>query len=551
VRYYILIFNFLAIAFALQAQDDIMLKSGTVSYITTQNVYVKFESTQAINIGDTLFLKGKDQMIPALVVDNKSSISVVCTPVNSVRLKVTDEISAKKPGTEISPTEMPKTSASLQPRFRANNDAVNYNEQEVIVEDSVPLMEMKKEKAKPEFNQRINGRLSVTSFNTISGSGSSNRMRYTLAMQGDNLGNSRLSMDSYINFQHTIDHWDEVKNNLSSALKVYALSLNYDFNKTTNLTLGRKINPRISSMGAIDGVQFEKAIGDFQIGALVGSRPDYVDYGFNPSLFQYGAYLSHGLNTKNYYMQSTISFVEQRNNSAIDRRFVYFQHSSSIIKNLNLFFSTELSLYEVVSDQPKNTLSLTNLYASLGYRFSKKLNISASYDNRRNIYYYETFKSFIDKLIDEETRQGVRLNASYRLLKNVTWGINTGWRFQKSNMNLSENLNTYLTFGRIPSLDVRTTVTANFLKTNYLDSKIFGIRLSREVIPKIMDADISYRMVDYRYLNYESATHQNIAGIDLSLNIIKKLTLYLDYEGTFDKQNIVYHRFYTKLIKRF
>jgi len=58
-------------------------------------------------------------------------------------------------------------------------------------------------------------------------------------------------------------------------------------------------------------------------------------------------------------------------------------------------------------------------------------------------------------------------------------------------------------------------------------------------------------MVDYRYLNYETVTKQNIAGINLSWNIIKKLTLYMDYEGTFDHQNVLYQRIYTKIIQRF
>jgi len=520
-----------------------MLKKGKVSYISSQNVYVKFESTEGINIGDTLFLNRKGQMIPSLVVDNKSSISCVCTPISSVEISISDEIFTQK--VEIEKIQVEKL-LLLQ-----ENRATPETHQPHEIEDPDPPIQMAKELPKPIFKQRINGRVSIASYNIISGSRTNHRMRYTFAMRGDNLGNSRLSMDSYITFRHTLNEWEEVKNNINNALKVYSLALKYDFNKTTSLTLGRKINPKISSMGSIDGLQFEKGFGNFLFGVLLGSRPDYFDYSLNLNLFQYGAYFTHESNTNNKFLHSTIAFIEQRNNSKIDRRFIYFQHTNSIFKNLNLFSSVEISLYENINEEPKNVLDLTNLYVSLRYRFSKKLNFSASYDNRKNIHYFETFKTFIDSLIEKESRQGVRLSANYRLFKNITWGINTGWRFQKSEKNLSKNLNSYLTFSRVPLLNIRTTITANFLKTNYLESRIFGIRISKEIVSNKLDGNINFRMVDYKYLNYESATHQNVMGINLSMRIIKKLTLYVNYEGTFDSQNIVYNRFYTKIIQRF
>ena len=115
-------------------------------------------------------------------------------------------------------------------------------------------------------------------------------MRYAFLLRGNNLGNSRFSIENYITFRHTINEWEEVKDNLNRALKVYSLALRYDFNKTSSLTIGRKINPKISSMGAIDGIQFEAGKGNFILGAIIGSRPDYLDYGLNFNLFQYISY---------------------------------------------------------------------------------------------------------------------------------------------------------------------------------------------------------------------------------------------------------------------
>jgi hypothetical protein len=57
--------------------------------------------------------------------------------------------------------------------------------------------------------------------------------------------------------------------------------------------------------------------------------------------------------------------------------------------------------------------------------------------------------------------------------------------------------------------------------------------------------------VDYDYLNYETASRQNIMGINLSWNIIKRLSLYLNYELAFDDHEIEYHQVYAKITQRF
>ena len=166
------------------------------------------------------------------------------------------------------------------------------------------------------------------------------------------------------------------------------------------------------------------------------------------------------------------------------------------------------------------------------------------------IIYYESYKSYIDQLIDNETRQGLRFGANYRISKRITWGVNASWRFQKSNINLSENVNTYLNFSRLPWINASVSLSANLLQTNYLKSKIYGVRISKELIRGKLNAEFSGRVVDYDYKNYENKILQEIAGLDLSWNITRKLAFYLSYEGTFDKVQ-TYHRFNTRLIQRF
>ena len=559
MRYFFLIFFLTAIASLVQGQDNTGLEKGKVSYVSSQNVYVKFESTERIELGDTLFLNKNGKMVPSLIVNNKSSISCVCTPITSGGINVSDEIIFRRKDLDTAGSD-PERSAQRDSLSLASGQegavagislAESGSDNQYEGKDEAISGEKDNKSKGPTFRQNISGRVSAGSYYTIADSRNWNRFRYTFFMRGDYLGNTGLSFESYITFRHTLDEWEEVKENVNDALKIYSLALKYDFSEKTRVILGRHINRKISSIGAVDGLQFEQDIGNFTLGTFAGFRPDYQDYSLNTDLFQYSLYLSHSYKSEAKYMDNTLAFIEQRNNSEIDRRFLYFQHSSSLAKNLNLFASMEVSLYEKIENESKNTLDLINLYASIRYRISRKLNFSLSYDNRRNIYYYETYKNFIDRLIDEETRQGVRLNASYKIFKNVIWGINTGWRFQKSERNLSKNLNSYLTFSRIAGVNVRTTLTANFLRTNYINSKIFGIRVSKEIVPRKLNGDIQYRWVDYDYLNYETASRQNILGANLSWNIIKKLSLYLNYEITFDDHDIRYQQVYTRIIQRF
>lgn len=534
------IFILLFCSLSLHGQQDTVELQGTVSYLSSQNVYLKFASTEFINKGDTLFLKIDNRLTAALVVKDKSSTSCICASLLPEKVKVGDAFFAKV----------------MIDKKQGKEDPKKAKENPVTLKDSTGLnlppavIAPQEDKIEEGFKEKLRGRISAASYSNFYGEDITHRMRYTLTFQGNNIKNSRFSTDNYITFRHTLGEWQEVKENFRDALKIYSMSVKYDFDKNSSVSLGRKINYRISSMGAIDGLQVEKGLGHFLIGAIAGSRPDYTDYGINFDLFQAGAYISHGTLKNNKNQESTIAFVEQRNLSKTDRRFTYFQHSNSLIKDLHLFGSFEVDLFQNINDTISNKPSLTNLLFTMRYRVSKKISINAAYDNRKNIIYYESYKSYIDQLIDDETRQGLRVGANYHISKLFTWGFNASWRFQKSEINLSKNLNTYLNISKLPFINATASLSANILQTSYLDSKIFGIRISKEIIRSKLNSELYFRLVEYNYKNYENKINQEIAGMSLSWNLTSKLAFYLYYEGTFDKANQDFNRFNVKIIHR-
>ncbi|TNE53733.1 MAG: hypothetical protein EP344_14785 [Bacteroidetes bacterium] len=529
-----LILFLLLTAFLVRAQESWV--SGTVSYVSSRNVYVKFNSTQHIAIGDTLFIAKGDSLHAALLVSNKSSVSCVCTPLIEGPFQLNDPI--------VSIDNQAPAAAEPEP-----------GEEQPAAEELVKTPDEDQATtpaAKKKIKPKVRAQVSAASYSTFSPYADRTTMRYAFVLRGDRVKNSRFSIDNYIVYRHFLNDPDNIRNDLNYALKIYALSGKYHFSEHTSLTLGRKINPRISSIGAIDGLQFEKGFGKrVQVGTIIGSRPRLSDYSVDFNLIQGGLYLSLGPGDKNSYGQTTLAFMEQHNGTQVDRRFLYAQHAGEPMKNLNVFGSMEVDLYEKVNDEVHNKAQLTNLYLMLRYRFSRKLNVSLAYDNRKNIIFYESYKNFIDQLIDQETRQGLRASISYRPLRRLTVGINSSWRFQKSDLNSAKNLNTYVSYSSIPGIKAAASLSAIFLETNYISSRNYGIKLNRNFWKGKFSTEVYYRNLSYRYLNLETKKHQDIIGASVSWRLYKNLLLFLYVENTLDDTDYNNTRFNTKLMQRF
>lgn len=506
---------------------------GSVSYISSENVYVKFESTGGLQVGDTLFIARNNVLIPVLIINNLSSISVVGTPIGPNSFTVTTPLFGKT-RLGIKPDEV------LQ---KESKEAVSVNDKAIS-----SFTDKNKEK---EVKSQFDGRLALSSYSTFSNSHSDIRYRYNLSLNAQYIDNSKFSAESYLSFTHKSNELSQVGQDLNKYLKIYSLAVRYDIGKTTNISLGRRINLNMANIGAVDGLQFETIHRNFSYGAVAGSRPDYYNYSFNPDLMQFGVFAAHNVQSENGYMQTSLAVFDQMNNFKTDRRFAYFQHSNSILKNLDLFCSFEFDFFTLDTlMQPKNTFDLTSVYVSLRYKPLKNLSFLVSYDARKNVYYYETFKNQIDSIIDRETRQGLRFQFTYRPVKYVTLGGWAGYRFQKSDPTPNTNAYSYLNYSQLPFILASATINATLLRTNYIDGMVYGIMLSRDLISGKVYTSLEYRLVNYKYKNSQIKLRQNIAELSLSWRIAKKLMLSADYEATYEKDNNS-SRIYLSLTQRF
>ena len=193
---------------------------------------------------------------------------------------------------------------------------------------------------------------------------------------------------------------------------------------------------------------------------------------------------------------------------------------------------------------------MTSLYFSLRYKMFKKLTLFASYDARKNVIYYESFKDYADRLLEEATRQGFRFNVNYRLTKKISLGVNTGYRYRDADIKPTRNVNGFINFSRIPLINVSATVSANYLQTSYINGYLLRLRLNRDIIPGILNLGLNYRYIDYQYNSSDNTLLQNTIQANLRWTIAKKLSCSIDFESTFEETSR-YQRIYLNFIKRF
>lgn len=534
MRYFFLII-YIVLSVKLSGQKAADKFQGTVSFISSQNIYVKFKSTDGLSAGDTLYILSNGKLNPVLIINNLSSTSCVCSSLAAKSLSVGQAIVARNKNV------VSKSDATVTEKSVADIP---------LLQD--PIDSITKQPDEYRAIQKINGSISAYSYSDFSNTSASNsnRFRYTLLLNARNIASSKFSVGSYISFRHKAGDWSEVRSNVFNALKIYDLDLSYDLNKTTHISIGRKINPKISSIGAMDGLQIEKSFNNFAIGLLGGTRPDYTNYGFNSKLLQYGAYLAYNSVTSDIYNESSLAFMQQMNDSKTDRRFLYFQHSNSVIKNLYFFSTFELDLYKLKNDIPQSTFELTGLNLLLRYKMTKNLSITGSYDARKNVIYYETYKTLIDSVFENEMRQSVRLQTNYHITRDIVFGLQAGYRFIKSDSRPTRNLYGYLTYSQVPGMNISLTLSGTYLESDYMNGKVLGALLSRDLINGKFQTSIGYRYVDYTFPENLQNVVQNIGEMNLYWIFLKNLSFSVNYEGTFEKKDL-YNRLFLQLRKRF
>lgn len=503
-------------------------KEGTVSYLSSQMVYVKFDNTDFIEISDTLYIKKNKSFLPKLIVKFKSSVSTSCEKIDNSEIKVGDKIFAfiNKTSNKILAIQDSIITDTANIKF-----AVDEN-QEIIRSDLVS-------NDKPLNGNTFNGRYNIQSYSNLSNYKSDNDYQswhHSLRIDYEKIAYSDFSFYTYSIFNYKTTEWSDVTQNYFNALRVYDLHFKYDFNSKNQIWLGRFLNPRISNISTVDGLLFESDLNLFSVGLIAGSRPDWKDFTLNPKLIEYGAYIFRSDSFTFGYMENTISFFQQTNNSKIDRRYLYLQHSNNAIRNFNFFASSEIDLYKKEAGTEKNQFSFTSVFLSASYYPVREISFNLSYDARKNVIYYETFKSLTDSIIENETRQGFRVRTNFRPFKYFGVSVFAGYRFRKSDIKPSRNFGGTIYYSFMPFIESGINFSYNKLISNYVDGDVYAAYLTKTIYDLNSDLSIGFRKTKYKFPVSQNSFDENAILIDYNLNIFKQLNLSISYEGAFESR---------------
>jgi len=511
-------------------------RGGTVTFVSSQYYYVRFDDTEGMKAGDTLFVREDTNLIPVLRVQFVSSKSSAGILIGNKKLNLNDKL--------IFFTETNTGEPDLEKK-----DEINLPVEPVTGEVlQVTNLRNKTDKKK----SGLNGRFSVQSYTNLSnytGFKDYQRWRYTFSLNADRIDGTGLSVSSYVNFNYRADQWNKVTSDIWKNLKIFDLAIIYNFNESAQLTAGRRRSRSISNIGSIDGIQFEQKMGKFYAGAVAGYRPDFTDLSFNSDLFEYGGYIGRRDSLSKGFIENNLAFMQQTNNFKTDRRFLYFQHTNNIIANTYLFASSEIDLYKKIMEEESDEFILTSLFLSLRYSPSKFFSGTISYDTRKNVVYYETYKNFIDSLFENESRQGLNLRTNFRLFNGFSLGLNSGYRFKKKDIKPTRNFGGYLSYANIPEIETSVSLSYNKLFTNFIESSVAGIRVSKNLFSKI-DLSLGYRRSEYELTTSAFNSAQNIFSVDLSARFTRSLSFSVVYEGVFENETSA-ARIFTGITARF
>lgn len=513
------------------------LKEGKVGYTSSQLVYVNFDNTDGISEGDTLYIKSKNKQYPALVVKYLSSSSAACEKLNG------DDF---------------KSGLVVYALLKKNEQLVDSSTA-VIIETNPTIVKPLEKIKEPENNSssakssKISGRYSLQSysnFNNIDKRGEYQRWRHSLRFGLQNIGGSGLSFSTYSIFAYRADQWKTVSSSLGKAVKVYDLNLSYQFDESARLWVGRYLNRKISNISIVDGLQFEKAFSFLTFGLVAGSRPNFSDFGLNTKLFEYGAYLSRYDTVGSGIMENTFSIFQQTNDFKTDRRFAYLQHNNTIITNTNLFASAEVDLYKKELGIGKSDFSLTSLYLAARYSPVREFSINLSYDARKNVYYYETFKSISDSVLENETRQGFRVRSIIKPINNIIIGLQYGYRYSKSDVKPSRNYGGNISYTMLPVVESSVGFNFNKLISSYVDGYVYSITLQKSLSSIRSDFSIGFRKTDYSFPYNSPKFEEKAILFDFSTSVFNPFSFSFGYEGVFESTR-TYGRILFDLTTRF
>lgn len=375
-------------------------RPGEITYITTENVYVRFPSTDGIAAGDTL---RSEDGTPCLVVQQWSSTSCVTVPIAGCTPTVGQAMRASIAVPVESPEEVAPEEAATEPKPA-----------------KVPTQNTAAAAAPPPL--RISGSVTASAFATSALRNSHTglttaRGTFRINLGAENLAGLPLDLDLAGNFQSIYRDANASSPGWRQRNTFYQAAATYRFTEPgIAITAGRRLAKGFSTVGSLDGLHGEWRKGGWVAGAMAGFQPSLLTNGLDTDRPAYGLHVGRRGRGEGVRTDWRLGFLAQSFAGATDRQFVFGQYDLDLGNALQLFASGEWDVYATAGYERSGPRAL---FGSVQWQFAPGWSAYLSGDKRAPIMRFSSFESAtLQSLMERPAQTVYRTRLSGRIAAN-------------------------------------------------------------------------------------------------------------------------------------
>ncbi len=386
----------------------------SVTYISSENVYLDGGKDAGINVGDTLTLWRERVKV--------AEIKVLYTAEHTASAKLLGVIKNPQIGDQV----------SLQ-----KSQIIPAEVQTSIVLAQPPTPEISRKEPSRVSAVRISGNVALQWYQFLDNS--PNRRDFDqpalrLNFKAQNLWNSNYNLRIRLrsNYNHRIYNSGSTSGQREWRNRIYEISFSYDdLQAPFNFRAGRIISNAFSGVGYIDGALLQYNFADsYHLGIFAGAQPQWQYSDFQPTRQKYGLYTTYhkGRSVTDSRLEATLALVGEYHYTAISREYVYLQSSYANGQHFSIYQNAEIDVNRYWrKEKTGRNVNVSSLILSGNFYITGFLSTSISYDQRQNFYTYEQ-RTLADSLFDNASRQGLRSTVYWRIKSNLRFTVNAGFR---------------------------------------------------------------------------------------------------------------------------
>jgi len=511
-----------------------VVQTGVVSYVSAQNVYVRFENTEKLAVGDSLWSSNR----PVLVINRKSSISVISSCIDSLfNIEQGDTVYHIQNASNI--VETPEEDSIKRDGLK----------QTILFSNTFSNREISKTTKEIEPSWDWNGNLGWSSRLNRTFVSTANRTnlrqfgRFNVRGQSPDEQNP-LRVNISGNYQHySTDFSERSDYPKAGRLNLYQAQLGYQVNDRIDVTAGRGFQPNLIGVGILDALNMNFQSDASHFGLVAGFSPDISSFQPNTQRPIFGARVGTNINKKKASFQFDLAWFDQYYEGKLDRRIINSQGSLNTDR-VNFFYLLETDL----SNQTL-PLKLQSVYSSIRVRLSKRWSVFSSYDTRLPLIYWSSYsQKRIDNLALQERQNGWRTRLRFQANKSLSIGMNMTIRsWQTASQMYLGGIDVYQNkwFWKGGSFNYRMNIADYGIWQNVQQLVRFRQRI------KQTSFSLFYRSVLFaRRYTMNSLFNQNYMGVQSSFPLPNNyiLSAFAEYDIQQQQQQLI---FYLTLNKRF